>query len=975
MDIDQYLVWLSGAIKASFLDEGSIDEKLLTKNIKDCYTRVKSAFNNTSNKINQFDEFRLRSTLALLISTKCINSLEKIQCNREFQAVITTFPTIGVKDFFIVVRSQKNFKFLGECLSWVPVSVLCNIIQEFFKNTSDITPITLAISTELRKVLLFRLQHETSEYNKIEIEETMALFIKNTYSISGSTKDLIKIGGYYFIYLTDSALFLLRAILGKQIEAPLLCNITEVWKKVWFTDLKTAKPIPFLAKSLFSVLENTQCRLDAVTVNVWTEWVEHDLPLTYPSHRISQYQNKSRTLQSAICYNAFDFLRIWDTDLSLIQSTLLGTSQEIESIEGIIGFFRGVASDPDHDPDIDLNQKELITQIGLRDDRQSKLLGIFLDHKDIFDNNECLPIVKDNMASVDEKARENLLLHFIAQAKENRPYKDGWFQVVLDLASGIPIDRLLVVISDYLSHGQDDLLKSPDFNAQMTAVFNQLAGEDTTAVNSGRHIWLCLQSGVLVVIQAVDLAVNLPGLVPVMIKTLSTIREICRAVTVQGISQLVHSLEACMKRGLVGREMKDFTALVTGLMKNDILDPREVFKILIIPYLTIAEGKLDKLSLSLGLLLTLTEIHIDVLTQPDVELVAVMITMVYILDGTNYLHGPSAQKILDLRMITRKILSAYTTAILKDRKKFQREISLLKQEVVTLDVHPNSIIPVLHIFDKEDKNQLHFDNITELLLFKLGSPDSSHPENKNVKKNSIGDLKYQSMEDLSDESNLHLLKNVSNEDLTCGLLQILPHSNDSEWIRSFSLMHKHLSPGDSPYPVLQFHANLLYLMCTQVDPGESEDDKIVVASISIQHIFKSFSVAATVYVENNTKNCSLNQKFQTTCEVFDWWCSTVIKYECNADLPALFLMRLTGNIEKWIQETKIILIDNEESKFGNGVPEQKDQNHKMHCYIFHEEFKQKVFQMISSLVKFIPQCNVSASVASKLNKLYQLNVD
>ncbi|CAL4144182.1 unnamed protein product [Meganyctiphanes norvegica] len=483
MDIDQYLLWLSDAIKASASDENSIDEKLLTKNIKDCYTRVKSACKSTSNKTIPFEDFRLRSTLALLISTECISSLQEIQCNREFQAVITTFPTISVTDFFTVIRSQKNYKFLCECLSWIPVSVLCKIIQEFFINTSDVTPVTLAIATELRKSMLFRLQHETSEFNIAEIKETMDVFMKTSYHISGTSKDLIKLGGYYFMYLTDSALFLLKAILGKEIEESLLCSTTEVWKKVWFNDLEKAKPITFLADSLLSILKLNQNCLDAVTVNVWTEWCEFDLPLTHPSYRITQYQGKTRTLQSAICYNAFDFLRIWDTDLSLIRNLLSEISQNIESIEGILSFFRSVSSDPDHDPDIDLDEEELISQISLGDDRQGKLLGILLNQIDTFDNDKSLTMVKDNIASVDHKARENLLIHFIGQARERKPFKDGWLQVVLDLASGISVDRLLVVISEHLSHGQDDMLKSSEFNSQMTAVFNQLAG-DTAAVVS-----------------------------------------------------------------------------------------------------------------------------------------------------------------------------------------------------------------------------------------------------------------------------------------------------------------------------------------------------------------------------------------------------------------------------------------------------------------------------------------------------------
>ncbi|CAL4170919.1 unnamed protein product, partial [Meganyctiphanes norvegica] len=159
-----------------------------------------------------------------------------------------------------------------------------------------------------------------------------------------------------------------------------------------------------------------------------------------------------------------------------------------------------------------------------------------------------------------------------------------------------------------------------------------------------------------------------------------------------------------------------------------------------------------------------------------------------------------------------------------------------------------------------------------------------------------------------------------------------------------------------------------------VVPDDAEEDNIIVASVSIQHAFKSFAVAASVYIEEITKSLSFEHKFQKTCEVFNWWCSTVIKYECNADLPALFLMRLTSIIEKWIQEKKILLVDNN-NKTSAGLIEQKEQAHKMHSYINYEDFQRDIFKMVSSLVKFIPQCNVSASVASKLNKLYQLNVE
>lgn len=49
-----------------------------------------------------------------------------------------------------------------------------------------------------------------------------------------------------------------------------------------------------------------------------------------------------------------------------------------------------------------------------------------------------------------------------------------------------------------------------------------------------KHIWLCLQSGKEVIQQAVTLPISFPGLVPVMVRALSAISEVCQATLPSG---------------------------------------------------------------------------------------------------------------------------------------------------------------------------------------------------------------------------------------------------------------------------------------------------------------------------------------------------------------------------------------------------------------------------------------------------------
>lgn len=51
------------------------------------------------------------------------------------------------------------------------------------------------------------------------------------------------------------------------------------------------------------------------------------------------------------------------------------------------------------------------------------------------------------------------------------------------MTADLPSKQLLEVIENHLAAGLDETLKTADFNNQLTAVFNQLAGEYSVVVN------------------------------------------------------------------------------------------------------------------------------------------------------------------------------------------------------------------------------------------------------------------------------------------------------------------------------------------------------------------------------------------------------------------------------------------------------------------------------------------------------------
>lgn len=55
-------------------------------------------------------------------------------------------------------------------------------------------------------------------------------------------------------------------------------------------------------------------------------------------------------------------------------------------------------------------------------------------------------------------------------------------QFILKLAEDIPSEDLLPIIVEKLDSGQNEILKTSNFNLQATAVFNQLVGENAPEV-------------------------------------------------------------------------------------------------------------------------------------------------------------------------------------------------------------------------------------------------------------------------------------------------------------------------------------------------------------------------------------------------------------------------------------------------------------------------------------------------------------
>nr|XP_027221807.1 uncharacterized protein LOC113813929 isoform X2 [Penaeus vannamei] len=901
MELDRYLMWLVDCLKAS-LGGSTVNETRLNKNIESCFLRVKKACA-AANKDEDFEDFRCRSTLLLFLCCPSVKNQSVVRSSKDFQLVISAVPTLKESHFLSVVKNQRCYRSLTYILSFLPTSYLPTFIEEYFTFTDVVKPVTLAMSLELFTSYILSWQSDSQCENcESDILKCLNLFAKfmSTKRVSSDFKAQIKSSAYFFMYLTKYLLLALNLYIGKGMEYPEIPESLICWRDLWKTEEKETESL--LRNRLFTKdLVITFFKLctqnnEAINIEMWMEWSEMNLPASVIPHKASVVNCNNKSIQLVICNIAFDIMKIFELNPNLHES--FQTSQ----YRNFLQFMKQVACDPDYDPDYDLSIEQLLQEIELRDEREQKLLEILLDKEEIYSSLECIDSLKDHHAKVSSKTRRDVLERYIDYIMDGNSGIEEWEEFIIELAEDIPSVDLLPVIVEKLDSGLNEILKTSKFGLQSTAVFNQLVGENAPEAQE-KHVWLCLQSGKEVVRQAVALPIRLPGLVPVMVRALSAIPQVCQATSESGISVLASALHQIKSAGLSGREKQDFADLVKGLMNTATLPVKESLHILIEPYLGVqGEETLESVALPLELLKNTIDNHPSTIIKPGMELDCLIISLMCVLSNTAQLLGPQASTTLALRLDAEYIISTIAKALIKDMPLYEKDISIIKQVTGNMQLHPRSFLPLSNLLECEKCQETTVDRV----LYKL-----YHMELNTLKEN-LHDV---------DSSDFDL--DVSRPQWMLVLLQILPHSAENEWISGMLLTHQYLQSEQTPHPTLRLMQQLLHLMCVQCvgkrlnQEKEEGCDVSCLPPLSIQHCFKCFSVSAMVYIQEILRIQPYNKRFQQLCNIFKWWCQGIPSFQCHPELPALFLVKLCTTIEEMVNSGKLTIEADEVRKEGS----------------------------------------------------------
>ncbi|XP_064088770.1 uncharacterized protein LOC135203085 [Macrobrachium nipponense] len=1028
MEVDQHLVWLLSAINACVSD-GNVDEKKLNKNISDCLARVKSA-SSGSDKDQAFENFKIKAALVFLLCCPSVRDIKEVQSSKDFHSVLLTFPALQDSIFFSVVRNQKFYKYVDPLLCFLPLSTLCKLIQEYFKCTNEVTPITLAIAMELMKALVSSWQNVPGE--KDEESENSAVFtsILQFFSLKkvvGGTSAQVRSSAYFFMYLCECTFLVVSTISGKYNKPQELSSIPEAWAKLWKSEGCTGGSVcdkgPISMDVLKSFCDLCNESIQGISVDVWIDWNEVLLPLSVTVHRksvASKMKQEQSTIQSVICNIAFDMLRIVESCSEV--------KELLHSYKDLNQFFQQVAADPDYDPDYDLPVEKLLPEIELKDARHEKLLGILMKKDDILVSEECIDCAMMHIKKVDTITKLQVLTRLIKHLKDKKAYSENSVKMVLKMVEDLPASQLLPIIEEHLSSGQDEILKTPEFRLQMTSVFNQLVDGE----NSTKHVWLCLQSGQSVVSEAVKMPVAFPGLVNVMVKALASIPTVCQAAGNSGASVLINILQERLMAGLEGREEKDFGELVKGLVAASVLSAAEVLHFLVQPYLTVSSKDLKRLELPLELLKNIIHLNVEAVVKPGIETVTLMVVLAHIINATAYLDCQNSQDYLTIRVCALDIIQSLSQIMINDQERYERDISMLKQTIVRYKFHPRSFLAFMELLDCNDQVKGHAD----CLLFMISKLRPYWEGNT---------LKISVARDIPEN-----LRRASKEELIMALIQVLPHCSEEEWIIAFYITHNYLQSGRKALPAMLIFQKVLYLIDLQVktlkdSEGTVTTENVSQGSVSLDHCFRCFSNAAVVYLGELMEEVTYFIRFSTLCSIFKWWCQVCRSYSEELEVASLFLMQLVIAIEEMINGNKLQVVDGKneavhtnrgkiekslslangdvgEPEEVNGVLNSDEKsnevdtlrigqlklvggnknkldgrNHNTQLYngsdgteektklcvdkkktllnntITRADFKKQIEDISVAFLKFVPASKLSSSVASKLKKLHEIS--
>lgn len=338
------------------------------KNVDSCFLQVKKELYSLETFEQQMDDFHMRAIHILLLCCPRVHQLPNVCGSMDFNPIVSTLPNVHEADFFAVVRKKKSYRFLAPLLSWLPPHIVQHFIKECFLYVVDVTPVTLAISLELLKSLLFSCQYtvekDFSHINSSEWLKPLTDFL-STKNVSSETETTVKSNGFYYLYLCECLYLLLSVYVGCPMQDPDGYSSTDEWSNLWNTNQDQSKRsinkcCTLTEASIKAILKLCLNSNDALSVEVWMAWNDINIPANVRIHRQSIHEHvraQPQSIQSVICNIAFDMLKLLDGKHDL------GEALALSEHSNLIEFFKQVASDPDYDPDQDLTVAQLVEEI------------------------------------------------------------------------------------------------------------------------------------------------------------------------------------------------------------------------------------------------------------------------------------------------------------------------------------------------------------------------------------------------------------------------------------------------------------------------------------------------------------------------------------------------------------------------------------------------------------------------------------
>ena len=404
---------------------GGVDKDKLNQNVNNCFIRVKKE-RKAGNGVASEDirDFQAKASVLLLLCLPEIRELSCVNNCEDFQSVISSLPELSESIFFTIVRTQKVHFLLSPLLSWLPPNVVTSLTTEYLHCTDEVTPLTLTISIQLLKSLLFSHQYRQTHCGNSQSNiECLKLLVKffSSRNVSNETPSMTKFSGYFFMYMFECLYLLLAAYIGYRISDPGTLSCIEAWTKLWKTENISTEEISLLytKETIKSMLKLCQNNNREVTVDMWMEWSEQNLPQTVTVYSMSSVhqpgRGQSKSFQLVICNIAYDILRLLEAHSQLEKDLVISEYHEL------LQFLKQVAMDPNYDPDQELSFEQLIKEINIKDDRQNKLLGFLVQRDDVIGSDDACSCLKEHAAVLDTQMKIELLQHCIEWLKASKP--------------------------------------------------------------------------------------------------------------------------------------------------------------------------------------------------------------------------------------------------------------------------------------------------------------------------------------------------------------------------------------------------------------------------------------------------------------------------------------------------------------------------------------------------------------------------